>query len=211
MISSQHHKEPQLGSRPAPLPVSPARPLFRSGVLHTDLSPAAATEGDRGMAPRQAQQQKQQKPASGGGGSGGSGGSGGGKPAGGPPAGPPKMNYFAALAGTADAESQLEEIAAEEDRRRQASSSGSSGANGRKAGGGEGEGGGGLKQPLVWIDLGAPFSLSNRHAAVPASCPARRCGSCAGVRGTMPNKPALGALERAATPGLFDPPIPMQR
>lgn len=72
-----------------------------------------------------------------------------------PPGG--AMNYFAALAGTADADSQLEEIAAEEDKRRQASAASSSNggaANGRRRGSPEGEGGG-LKQPLVWIDLGA--------------------------------------------------------
>lgn len=94
--------------------------------------------------PPKAQQQQQRQPQPAGSGCGGS------KPAGGN-AGQKVMNYFAALAGTADADSQLEEIAAEEDRRRQASSSSGSGgpSNGKKA-----SAGGGLQQPLVWIDLG---------------------------------------------------------
>ncbi|PRW56532.1 mitochondrial [Chlorella sorokiniana] len=95
------------------------------------------------MPPKAAQQQQQQRQTAS------SSAASGGKPAGGN-GGQKVMNYFAALAGTADADSQLEEIAAEEDRRRQASSSSSGGggaANGKKSAVG------GLQQPLVWIDL----------------------------------------------------------
>ena len=69
----------------------------------------------------------------------------------------PQMNYFAALAGT-DPDAQLDEIAVDEERRRQATAAASSGSNGTAAAGTangkEGWNGGGLKQPLVWIDLG---------------------------------------------------------
>lgn len=104
------------------------------------------------MPPKQQQQpqnQPQQKPPPSGKCSGSKppGGDGSGKPAG-------QMNYFAALAGIADADALKDEIAVEEEQRRAASSSNgaAAAANGRRSRNVDGEGGG-MKQPLIWIDL----------------------------------------------------------
>lgn len=132
-------------SSPSGAPSSAAH--FQTRSCTALLAPLHYRESqtDRTMPPKAAgQQQRQEQPG---------GGSADGKPAGGN-GGQKVMNYFAALAGTADAESQLEEIAAEEDRRRQASTSSGGGGGGSRAANGK-KAGGGLQQPLVWIDLGA--------------------------------------------------------
>jgi hypothetical protein len=79
------------------------------------------------------------------------------------------MNYFAALSGT-DADALKEEIAGQQEERRQAAAAASSrsnggAANGQQRGGSNRDGGtgeSGMKQPLVWIDLGeAPAAERN--------------------------------------------------